>query len=269
MSALHEQLRHTYNKHTVVGSMANVINWSGLCTEQECLTNAKGFSKFRYFKFSRESSSTTSSKVKTTCFVRYSCTDEWENISKMIPNNKYSSFIKFAPDLKKTPPLIITCPDGKQKVTDCLEAAENRIDNETEVNDLLKLRDSVFRSRTENFHWDLNGCIEISQNNLLRFNEDEEDIEEEQQINDINETNHIRQKICYTLNSFVAVKPHETTKDKPFWVGKINQVELDDEEIPCSIEVHWYDVEPGGNVYHANYYPVFTGGWLKTRGAHK
>ncbi len=256
LGELHEELRHTYNEHTVVGSMSNVINWSGLCEDQNCLTKVKLFSKYRYFKFSKAVATPGSSNITTRCLVRFSCTDEWENLEKLVPRKEYSSFIKFAPDLKKTPPLAINCPEGKEKVTECLEAAEGRIGDNRKLNELLEMRDSVFNSRVEQFHWDLSNCIETNKSKVLRQEEAEEE-EDSIEPNNTNGIEDLRPKLCYELNSFVAVKPHEPTAKKPFWVAKINRVFTNNDEITSHIEVHWYDVDETSDVYQGKYYPVY------------
>ena len=127
--------------------MNNVINSSRLCEIEKCLTNLKGFSKFRYFKFHR---STPGDSIF--CQVRVNVSDEWSNIDSLSSRGTIKSFTKFVPSLANTPLLLIRCPDGENKVTECIEAVESRITSVEKVDALLKLRDDVFKWRTEDFH---------------------------------------------------------------------------------------------------------------------
>ena len=118
--------------------MKNVANWSGLCEKEACLTSAQNFSKFRYFKFNRVLGE-TDGVITTSCLTRTAVSDQWIPMGEATGHKRVNSFIKFAPDLRKTPPLKITCPEGKGKLTECISAAEGRIASPEKINILLEL----------------------------------------------------------------------------------------------------------------------------------
>ncbi len=256
---LHSELRQVYNDQTTVGAMNSVANWSGLCEDEKCLTNLKSFSKYRYFKFHREESST-----EICCMIRVNVTDDWFNIKELSGNGKIKSFTKFAPDLAKTPPLEIKCPDGIEKITECIEAAEARIPSVEKVEALLKLRDKVFKARSEEFHWDLGNSAEWSHTGLLR--DDDNDLEDDEDIiqpapssivNNITPETEAISDYRYDLNTFVAVKTEDKECDTPFWIAKVNQVHRNNENVITTLTVHWFDRSGSKDVFNCKYFPSY------------
>ncbi len=250
---LHGQLRHVYNSNTSVCAMNNVANWSGLCEIERCLTNVKNFSKFRYFKFYRLQETQIIS-----CMISVGVTDDWMDIQKLSPSSNIKSFTKFAPDLRKTPPLIIKCPEGKEKITECITSAESRITSVDKVDSLISLRDKVFKERTETFHWNIDSCVELNLSGLLRADGDDDDDNDDAILPApmTTEEDTVNVNYRYELNSFVAVKP-EDSDGSPFWLAKINHVHLNDDNIVTKLKIHWFDREGDQDVYISRYFPSY------------
>lgn len=251
---LHGELKHVYNDATSVGAMNNVINWSGLCETEKCLTNLKQFSKFRYFKFGRSQAANS-----ITCMIRVNVTDNWSDIKDLSPRGTVLSFTKFTPDLRNTPPLIIKCPEGKQRVTDCIEAAESRIPSVIKVDSLLALSDKVFQDRVDPFHWNLDSCPELNQSGLLREDDGEEgqDIDQIEPIQPPPNDSNVNSNYRYELNSFVAVRTEDDVEECRFWVSKVNQIKLNNENIISKLTVNWFDRTGDQDVYNARYFPSY------------
>ncbi len=253
LSDLHGELRQVYNDKTSVCSMNNVVNWSGLCEAERCLTNLKNFSKYRYFKFYR---SQTSDSIS--CNIKVNVIDEWFDIGNLSARGSIRSFTKFAPDLSKTPPLHISCPDGKEKVTECIEAAESRIPSVEKVDALFSLRDKVFKERTEEFHWNLQHCVELNHSSLLREDECNLDVDDEIRIEQPTsiDKSHVNSDFRYDLNTFVAVKTEEN-EGPSFWIAKVNKVHRNDENIICRLTIHWFDKEGTQEAFNSKYFPSY------------
>ncbi len=260
LSDLHGELRHVYNDRTSVGAMNNVVNWSGLCESEKCLTNLKHFSKYRYFRFHRDQpSSSLDPQDRIRCMIRVNVTDEWLDIKELSGRGTIVSFTKFAPNLRNTPPLHIKCPEGKDKITECIEAAESRIPSVEKVNDLLALRDRVFKERTEDFHWDLQNCVEINHSTLLREDEGEA-AEEENNVPSqpsVSSQGNATTDYRYNLNSFVAVKTDDNEHDSPFWIAKINDVHKNNDNVITTLTVHWFDRDGKKDAFNSKYFPSY------------
>ena len=71
-------------------------------------------------------------------------------------------FLKFCPDLHKTPALKITCPPHEKKIIQRIVSEEGRINNSDKMIELHELRQYVFRNRVDEMHWDLSSTFEIS-----------------------------------------------------------------------------------------------------------
>ncbi len=248
---LYSELRQVYNKHTSVGSMNNVVNWSGLCENTSCLTGIKNFSKCRYFKFYKMDGSDSIS-----CMVRTNVVDEWYDLKNLSPRGTINSFTKHAPNLRLTPPLQIKCPEGKDKITECITAAEGRIPCVQKVESLFSLRDKVFTDRVEPFHWDVDSCIELNQSALVRDGDGVSDHEDEiQPVSPVERS--VNSEYRYELNSFVAVKTDRDNGDCTFWIGKINSIIKDSDDVVSKLTLHWFDKGASQDLYTAKYFPSY------------
>ncbi len=254
LSDLHDELRQVYNDKTTVCAMSNVVNWSGLCEKEKCLTNLKNFSKYRYFKFFKSPESESVS-----CMIKVNVTDDWIDIKSLSASGTIQSFTKFAPDLARTPPLNINCPEGKEKVTECITAAESRIPSTQKIDELLALRDKVFKERIESFHWDINQCVEMNPSYLLRDNEVDSDGDDitigppQATLEDRTVSNDYR----YDLNTFVALKTDDNERDTPFWIAKVNKVHRNNDNIISRLTIHWFDKSGKKDVYNCKYFPSY------------
>ena len=70
--------------------------------------------------------------------------------------------LRFCPDLRKTPSLSISCPEGVENITKRINSEEGRINDPSKVQDLLDLRDFVFRARVDEFHWRVDEIVETA-----------------------------------------------------------------------------------------------------------
>ncbi len=127
------------------------------------------------------------------------------------------------------------------------------------VHELLQLRDSVFKSRSEAFHWDLDNSVEWNNQAVLRS--EETDSEGDTGRNHDEETATIGQstngEYSYDLNSFVGVMAKNKENDVPFWIGKINKLHKSPEGATTSLTVHWFDVVNDEDIFNGKYYPSY------------
>ena len=138
--------------------MKHIINWSGLCEKENVLTNIKNFTTYRYFHFYLGTlNKEKQSNLIVRCRVKVSVYDEWKELD--------ISFLRSVPDLSKTPPTIFDLSSDywakkKVEITKRIESEEGRIKQPSKIVELRQLRDSVYRSRKENFHWNLKNSVE-------------------------------------------------------------------------------------------------------------
>lgn len=259
LQELHSELRKTYNGETEVSHMKHVANWSGLCAAEKCLTNVKHFSTFRYFRFSRSKGITE--EIKTVCFVRPSVDAEWETLGKAT-NGNTSSFIRFPPDLKKTPPTKIILPRGRDEINKRFISEEGRINSTAKMRDLYSVRDHVFRAREEPFHWDLTRAVEVQAGLAVEDppggdNADEVTPEPPGEVGEADVHNDYE----YMHNSFVAVRPAPTPGSagapSHFWIGKVCETERNAEEKIVCLTVHWYELSRSADIYTGKYGAAF------------
>lgn len=268
---LHSQLRQTYNSHTQVSRMACVVNWSGLVEAEKCLRPVKQFTKFRYFSFSTSTHSDShtmesTAYVPTTCNVKINVTDPWIPLP-MSRTHEVSSFITNPPDLSKTPATTIASPPGVEEVTKRINSLEGRINSTVKLNALLSLRDDVFRTREELFHWDLSTIVELNIHAVLR-NDDLLQTPSQTDVtclmtsdpspgthNPSPLTDVTRNDYNYNTNEFVAIKTQLQNGSESFGVGKVNKV-LKENGIVTKLQVHWLEPYNSKNIYTAKYAPA-------------
>lgn len=88
---------------------------------------------------------------------------------------------------------------------------------------LYTLRDNIFRSREEAFHWDLQDSVELLCAVLVvsgaGVEEDERNCDDPAILNAYFEN--VRNNYSYEKNSFVAVRTERDTTYFPSWFGKV------------------------------------------------
>jgi len=274
---LNHELRASYRGSSAVTHLKNIANWSKLCEEQKVLTVPDAFSHFRYFSFSRSFEQPTAVEAgshldvgtfQTICQVKINCTDVWENLP-MKGSTSHVGFLKSLPSLSRTPPTTIECPPGKVEVTKRLESEDGRINDDAKLQELYKLRDHVFRSRIELFHWDLRHCVEEKYKRLARnrpivtSHSDEEDEDMVQDFSHLAESDTDDEGIygnySYELNSFVAVRAARSTRsrDPPVWVGKVMQTKKAKSNVVKSILLHWFGPTTNDKWLEGTYCPMY------------
>ncbi|MEM9681301.1 MAG: hypothetical protein AAF901_13340, partial [Bacteroidota bacterium] len=261
---LHNELRQTYNEKTVVISMQGVINFSGLCENSDSLRDVPPFSHYRYFMFSRCSSSSANAIYQTICHVKVNSIDDWTPLQS---EKESHTFMTGLPKLSNTPVLIIPSNlkeekfyKSKDEFTIRLKSEETRINDSTKYKELHLLKDKVFEVREEPFHWDLSRCPELM--NVKPYNQNE--CKSFEGINNRNEEHSlvdsqfdvVENDYTYELNSFVAVRP-EDTGGTPFWIGKISKLYKNWEGKISALQVHWYVSIEHGNPFTGKYKASF------------
>ncbi len=261
------QLRQVYNRHTSVVHMKNIINWSGLCEQENILTSIKNFSVYRYFNFSQRKEGTSNDQncgLSVQCMVKVNVNDDWETLR--------NSFMTEVPDLSKTPPTVIESTTNKNfnklksNFTKRLESEESRIMVPSKIGELKDLRDSIFRPRKIRFHWDVKRTVELQnmkgpdgdgKKKTSANNNDESlegDSENESEIitkslpqgDGKTHNNPIEKVSCsgsytYEINSFVAILAETADNSPTFWIGKvINAKEGNNGDI-TKLNVHWFE----------------------------
>ena len=243
LNDLHEQLRLSFKSSPYITQMKSVANFSGLCEAEKCVNAIQNFSHFRYFKFSRSTTQNdTSSKrtsYKTVCHKKIFANDEWTPLS----GDNESGFLKFAPDLKRTPPTVIEPPNGVEDVTARICSVEGKINDENKYRELIQLREHIYQNRREDrFHWDLRISPEHKRN-LGSTSNNENNVEIGLEVIEGDTAiGNIRNRYSYTRNSFVAIKPDSMYNDK-FWIGKVISSTKNGEGIVTVINVHWFEAK--------------------------
>ena len=234
-----------YNNRTTVSSMLNVANVSGLFEQERCLRKVPPFSHQRYFHLYRTASS--NHPFPTGCKLRPSVDDEWKDLME-----DGSGFISFAPSLDKTPPTLISCPDGVSEVNKRFHSEEGRINCSEKLQELYQLRDRVFNSRSQKFHWSADCFENAGKVETETYQTDigiEIDIEQESSpvLNDYD----------YSLNNYVAV----ITGDQscPFWIGTITKVHKNKSSVISRLTLHWHELQ-GASVYDGIYKEAYLQG---------
>lgn len=261
MQEMHEQLRAVYNSKTTVRHMKYVANWSGLCIQARALAKVTHFSQYRYFHFNRRSvRGTQSNDTLTQCTVKVGCKDEWRPIR--IDGDTNRGFLVLVPQLRHTPPTIISLPTGKEEISRRFDSEESRINNTKKLRELVELRDHVFRARTDIFHWDLGECVELQSMTALNViqpsvqDADQEDSEDGSNARSepvaVTTEDLIRNDFTYEVNSYVAVQT-DCSDGAAFWLGKVSRVKHNGDGVVCEVQVHWLQLEQDGDTYEGKY----------------
>jgi len=264
MQDLMRQLQLAYTPSPVVNNMSNIINFSGLCKQDNCLKKVKRFTSFRYFKFNRTSSelspefatqnasdiNNTTRYFRTKCCVKTNSDDDW---IPLLENDSDSGFLKSVPNLHKTPPTSVVAPSNYIEVNKRLQSEETRINDPAKMQKLRHLRDQVYQSRDISFHWNLRECFELA-NSICRTDNTGEDYNAERDHHDRAEA---FQDLEYEINTFVVVKGEQQSVILPFWLGNIRNVVRSEAGNVSKLEVHWWELRKGTSAYSGSYAPSF------------
>ena len=120
---MHEVLSTTYGGHVHVERLLRVANFSGLCDSTRCLKKIDKITQWRYFLFVSETAKDPSVKERgcsTTCYVKKNSDDEWQHLFPSSARSFRAGILRECPDLGKTPPTKIDCPDGLAEVNKLL-----------------------------------------------------------------------------------------------------------------------------------------------------
>ncbi len=244
LSDLHNELRNVYNKHTTVAHMRYIVNWSGLCEREKVLTTVKNFSKYRYFSFRRlRGSGNELTQPSISCMVKVNIHDDWEPLKPL--------FLVSVPDLINTPPTVISFSadsrlgKAKSEFNKRLESEEERIRIPQKVGELKQLRDHIFRSRSERFHWNVSSCIELRHKRSLEGQSSSDSKVNNCTVKDYNSASRGR-KTDTTDN---AGSPSESI----FKVDEINHNDTNDEEVDANFSTVEIEVDTIKNLHTGGY----------------
>ena len=263
---LHEEVRKAYNAYTTVTHMRNIVNWSGLCESQHCLTRIANFTQYQYFRFSRSAESNQSDLcIEATLQVKKCSADNWLKPS-------VSTFKISTPDIKLSPPTVVKSSPNKKDVLKRIDSEESWINNVQKSNRLRILTEFVFQDRTDPFHRDVEKCFERAtdnENNSIEeaVNGDSSEPDEEQNNtfydeeewpNEVESSEQLEtRQNMYSINSFVVVRSPNNHASCPFWVGKVVDTKISRDGRVSALTVHWYDVGKKKDVWEGSYYPCF------------
>lgn len=117
-----------------------------------------------------------------------------------------------------------------------LESEAGRNNSQEKIQDLLVLRDTLFRSRFEKYHWDIDMCLE-SRSRLYDCVFDLPELEQERPLDD-SETTIIPPSLSlmagvmggsvtgmsdysYDMNTSIVVSDEDRDDDKAVWIGNL------------------------------------------------
>ena len=163
LTDLHNELRGAYGGRVHIEHIRRVANWSGLCDQAHCLRKVDRITHWRYFRFSSDDGKLfmKGSTTATICHVKRNCVDPWVPLFSPSSRATKTGFLVTVPNISHTPYLNIPCPDGLREVTKRLDTEEGRVKNIQKMIELHALRDFVFQSRTDRFHWDMSNSVEL------------------------------------------------------------------------------------------------------------
>lgn len=241
---MEDQLSTCYNSQTIVTSLKEVANWSGLCEQEKCCQKIKHITMWRYFRFTSKKISDEDREVLSICQVRGSVDDQWRDLE----TDKGPQFLCFVPELSKMPPEILRAPTNFKQVTARISSEEGRITSDEKLKALYELRDEVYQDRCIKFHWNLESIVELRDHSLM-INSDEESSSDEA---------HPNAHFSYPSGCFVAIKAGQSEFDLDFWVGKVldsNKGAGDSSAAVMTLTVLWYTAYTSNNIYTSRYRP--------------
>ncbi len=110
--------------------------------------------------------------------------------------------------------------------------------NENIMGALYRMRDEVYSSREENFHWDLGASVELNGrfraiNGAASSDTDEESCDENSE--DLSNSMHF----SYSEGAMVAARPCDSSA--VFWIAQIRQVHKNARGIASRLTVRWFE----------------------------
>ena len=188
--------------------------------------------------------------MTTDCHVRATCIEEWKPLQADNADG-IRSILKFLPELKQTPPEVITCPKGLEDFTAKVDSERERIVSQVKIRSLSALKKDVFRDKSYSFHWDLSTIVE---NRTLKESGTSNDLDDPIHGGDIRSSSN--SKYTYDIGSFVAINNGFIGEGKGFWIASIVDAHRGKNRRIESLSVHWYEFYGSTNVYTGRYKPL-------------
>lgn len=258
MTEMHEQLSKCYNEQTIVSRIKNCANWSGLCDKTNAIHRLTNITQHRYFRFKTERSTSGEFDAKCVVSVKGTLREEWRLLTTGAENGA-ACFLKFVPNIEDMPPENLRSPDDKKEVTARIMSEEARIGDTRKIEDLYRLRDEVYKDRSEHFHWDLKTTVELNCQALRKSHSDKHDEHDTQFALQVSGDSSSTPRLEYKMNSFVAVRGEEEDKSKDvldFWIGEVVDDRRDCSGKVVELSVQWYTFYGKTDIYTAKYKPL-------------
>ncbi len=229
ISDLADELAVSYTPRPRVSRLSAVANFSGLCDHSDCVYSPPPWTSFHYFHFCRsfEPPRSALERFRTKLFVRTESTHDWTLF------HGSRGFLKFCPDLRRTPSTNILPPPNYEEVLRCFRTAETLINNAAKMTALRSLAGEVYVERTVPFHWNLRTTFELA-------GELETDSDSDRDTRSPDDPEMFQ--YSYVRGEMVAALPDDN-KDL-FWIANVEDVHCNSTGIPIRLSVQWY--EPSG-----------------------
>ena len=183
--------------------------------------------------------------------MRVSCSDEW----RPLRGDNLSGFLKTIPDLSMMPATIVTSPDNLDEVNKRLDSEQPRINSVVKQRSLEALRDVVYSSGEETFHWNLRECIEWNGRFAKGLSSDDSDEEDEKDLGNVIP----EMDLTYELNDLVATRINIQDEAVPFWIARVQEVVKNNSGSIVKLRVHWHELYRGKNAYKGKYAASYVG----------
>ena len=121
------------------------------------------------------------------------------------------------------------------------------------MDNLLSLRDEVYRTRSNKFHWDVSNSIELKAQKVRReYTDTEVEVATLESVGGSS----LSSRLKYEMGWFVAIKGQAGRfAAEEVWVGRIvDRVKRNNGSIRL-LEVHWYELYGDGDMLTGKYRP--------------
>ncbi len=130
-----DEVSPSYSPRPKVSLICDIVNCSSLCEGECCLHNPPAWTHFQYLNFYRATSKPT---VPRQVF-RINLSVRTDRMSPWVLFHGDSGFLKFVPDLRKTPPTSLVAPPNCDSLIRVIENAETIFNNWEKRNSLYSL----------------------------------------------------------------------------------------------------------------------------------
>lgn len=198
--------------------------------------------------------------VFVSCIVKASMSEKWIIIPMGNGKNRdQPSFLLSILDLRETTPEDLSCPSDFDDVTVRLQSEDTRIQNPIKLQELLSLRDDVYKTKKVNFHCNLVSFVEIIGKRRNRDPENDHRDDEDETIKAATwrSVSTPRSTFDYDLRSFVTVRAGDNADPLSFLVWNVVEVHRGKQSVAQEITVHWFEFYSGDKQQTGKYRSLF------------